>query len=534
MRQRDHLYYERYLAIQEASNLKVSADKQKTEEKKKEREDFYNSLNKYREQRELKRSELRRFAESVCDNYMETALNAIYISALQQIAPLSEESIILAEKNTANYIKEHGGARSIIRSNKGRTSLLDTIFEAVATATNNDVTEFLKLQEAEKEEEEEKKDKESEDKKEDSKKDDKDDNPAEGDENKSGEDIKVGDADGDGEDDAEQLEDGAKASKESEDDNEEDPVTDKEDTKETLDDDKPKDDNEDDKESKDSEDKEEKNYTDELDDDDDEEDDSSDDEDSDDDDSSDSEEDDSDDDIDVEDGFKAADDSSDDSEDDSDTEDDNDSEEEEPDEDELDKESPDGETPGGESTEDDVSDSIDDDTLDDDGNLKDNKEEMFKKLENDAEVTDAVDIIAKRISDAETEFIQRNAEDKKKIEKIVDRVDDRIKAVTDSDKDPEAKEEDIESAQQEATRMITDIKEKRFHSIFEELVKDNFDYIMKDVSLKESYTDINGKINVAQIVESSRVMYGFLEFVNTIQLEKVNSEYILKVIKNQI
>ena len=516
MRQRDHLYYERYLAIQEASNLKVSADKQKTEEKKKEKEDFYDSLNKYREQRELKRSELRRFAESVCDNYMETALNAIYISALQQIAPLSEESIILAEKNTANYIKEHGGARSIIRSNKGRTSLLDTIFEAVSTATNNDVTEFLKLQEAEKEEEEEKKDKESEDKKEDSKKDD---NPAEGDENKSGEDIKVGDADGDGEDDAEQLDDGAKASKESEDDNEEDPVTDKEDTKETLDDDKPKD-IEDNKE-----DKEEKNYTDDLDD-------SSDDEDSDDDDSSDSEEDDSDDDIDVEDGFKAADDSSDDSEDDS--EDDNDSEEEEPDEDELDKESPDGETPGGESTEDDVSDSTDDDTLDDDGNLKDNKEEMFKKLENDAEVTDAVDIIAKRISDAETEFIQRNAEDKKKIEQIVNKVDDRIKAVTDSDKDPESKEEDIEAAQQEATRMITDIKEKRFHSIFEELVKDNFDYIMKDVSLKESYTDINGKINVAQIVESSRVMYGFLEFVNTIQLEKVNSEYILKVIKNQI
>jgi len=529
MKQRDHLYYERYLAVQEASNLKASADKQKTEEKKKEREDFYNSLNKYREQRELKRSELRKFAESVCDNYMETALNAIYISALQQIAPLSEESILLAEKNTANYIKEHGGARNIIRSNKGRTSLLDTIFEAVSTATNNDVTEFLKLQEAEKEEEEE----EKKDKEEDSKKDD---NPAEGDENKSGEDIKVGDADGDGEDDAEQLDDGAEASKESEDDNEEDPVTDKEDTKETLDDDKPKDDSEDDKESEDSEDKEEKkNYTDELDDDDDEEDDSSDDENSNDEDSSDSEEDDSDDDIDVEDGFKAADDSSDDSEDDSsDDEDDNDSKEEESDEDALDKESPDGETPGGESTEDDVSDSIDDDTLDDDGNLKDNKEEMFKKLENDAEVTDAVDIIAKRISDAETEFIQKNAEDKKKIEQIVNKVDDRIKAVTDSDKDPEAKEEDIESTQQEATRMITDIKEKRFHSIFEELVKDNFDYIMKDVSLKESYTDINGKINVAQIVESSRVMYGFLEFVNTIQLEKVNSEYILKVIKNQI
>ena len=477
MRQRDHLFYERYVATQEAADLKVAAEKQKTEEKKKEREDFYDALNKYREQRELKQSELRRFSESVYNNYMETALNAIYISALQQVSPLSEESILLAEKNTTNYIEEHDGARNIIRANKGRTSLLDTIFEAVSTAANKDIADYIELREAEEKEEEEEK-KEAEDKK---KEDDVD--PAEGDENTSGEDIKVGDSDGDGEDDADELD-------------KKDPITDKEDTKETLDDDKPKEDEdkeekEDDKEESKEEDKEEKNLTDELDDDDEEDEDSSEDE--------------KEDDVEVDDGFSDADDSNEDS-----GEEGSDVEEEEEDE------------------------GPDEETFDDDGGLKTNKEEMFKKLENDAEVTDAVDIIAKRISDAESEFIQKNAEDKKKIEQIVDKVDNRIKAVTDSDKAPEEKEQEAEEAQQEATRLITDIKEQRFHSVFEELVKDNFDYIMKDVTLKEAYTDIDGTINVAQIVESSRVMYGFLEFVNTIQLEKVNSEYILKVIKNQI
>ena len=475
MRQRDHLFYERYVATQEAADLKVAAEKQKTEEKKKEREDFYDALNKYREQRELKQSELRRFSESVYNNYMETALNAIYISALQEVAPLSEESILLAEKNTANYIEEHDGARNIIRANKGRTSLLDTIFEAVSTAANKDIADYIELREAEEKEEEEEK-KEAEDKKK-----EEDTDPAEGDENTSGEDIKVGDSDGDGEDDADELD-------------KKDPITDEEDTKETLDDDKPKEDEdkeekEDDKEESKEEDKEEKNFTDELDDDDEEDEDSSE----------------EDNDVEVDDGFSDADDSNEDS-----GEEGSDVEEEEEDE------------------------GPDEDTFDDDGGLKTNKEEMFKKLENDAEVTDAVDIIAKRISDAESEFIQKNAEDKKKIEQIVDKVDNRIKAVTDSDKAPEEKEQEAEEAQQEATRLITDIKEQRFHSVFEELVKDNFDYIMKDNVLKETYTDVDGTINVAQIVESSRVMYGFLEFVNTIQLEKVNSEYILKVIKNQI
>ena len=77
-----------------------------------------------------------------------------------------------------------------------------------------------------------------------------------------------------------------------------------------------------------------------------------------------------------------------------------------------------------------------------DGEFKDSKEDMFEKLENDETVDSAVSIIAKRIADAEAEFIKRNAEDKAKIEKIADKIDERIQAVNQSDKPEEVKDQE--------------------------------------------------------------------------------------------
>ena len=485
------ILYERYLSLEEEANRRVSEDKQKTEEKYREKEDFYNALNKYRYQRELKDSELRQFSEETYNKYLGMALNAIYITALEHVSPISRNSVLLAEKNVENYIKEHGGARNIISSNKGRTSLLDTIFEAVDTASKKDIAIFKEAKEVEEKEKEEDTKKE--------KKDDED-NPADGDENTSGEDIKVGDSDKDGVDDAKEVDDrfsvaeddDKEDNKESEDDKDsdkdedskDDKEEDKEDDKESKEDDKDSD--EDNKEDEDDNDKESKEE-----------------------------------------------DNDEDSEFDIDTSDDDDNDDKEEGHltDQLDEE------PEKEEKKIDSGFSVSEDDEDEDDNseeVKDNKEEMFDKLENDGEVNDAVEVIAKRISDAETKFIEKNAEDKKKIENIVNKVDNRIKAVTKSDKKEEDKDKEVEEQQQEATRMINDIKESRFHSIFEELVKNNFSYIMKDEFLRESYADkLDGnRINVARVVETTRVMYGFLEFVNSIQLEKVDREYLSNVINH--
>ena len=65
------------------------------------------------------------------------------------------------------------------------------------------------------------------------------------------------------------------------------------------------------------------------------------------------------------------------------------------------------------------------------------------------------------------------------------------------------------------------------------MVRDNIDYILKNKVLSESYQE-DGKINMSRVIDNSRVMYGWLETVNTIQLEKVNENYIKKVVEGKI
>lgn len=454
-----HTYRDNYMYFKEAAEDKVAKEKQQTEQTKKEREDFYRALNNYRVQAELKNSEISKLSESVLDEHLETVFEAVYISALEKASPISESEIELAQSLVKNYIKEHGGAASIMKKNSGKTYLLDFMFECVQNAHDIDMRAFLEADEDEKAMEEAKK-KVEEDKKADN---------SDADENESGEDIKLGDATGDGKDDSEEEE------------VKEDPKED-EDKEESKDDDKKEDEDknlvddlEDDSEESTSEDEapeeksgEEKEETD-------------------------SEESESDDDTDE--GFKAA-------LDDEDTLPDEGAEEEES-------------------------------STDDKGEFKDSKEDMFEKLENDETVDSAVSIIAKRIADAEAEFIKRNAEDKAKIEKIADKIDERIQAVNQSDKPEEVKDQEKDELKIEATRSINEVKSNRLHIVFEEMVANNANYIMKDKALMESYSNEDGKVDFTRILEATRVQYGFLEFLNTVQLEKVDKQYILDVVNER-
>ena len=54
--------------------------------------------------------------------------------------------------------------------------------------------------------------------------------------------------------------------------------------------------------------------------------------------------------------------------------------------------------------------------------------------------------------------------------------------------------------------------------------------IYKDTELKESYSEA-GRLDLQKVVNSCKCMYGFLEFVNTIQIDKVDVDYIAKIVK---
>ena len=158
---------------------------------------------------------------------------------------------------------------------------------------------------------------------------------------------------------------------------------------------------------------------------------------------------------------------------------------------------------------------------------EENKEEMLDKMENEEDVDSAVEIIANRIANAEEEFVKRNAEDKEKIEQIVQNVNDRIEAVkSDVTTDDETKEEQEEDLQQEATRMIKDIELKPSMTLFEKMVRESITSILKDDDLKVMYTTENGKLDLNRVVGNVACMYGFLEFCNTTQIKSIDEQYI--------
>ena len=477
LREMYDFYHDREKALAESSDAKLR-------ERDTEVQEFIAQMDKYRKQRELKDSELGKFTEAVYDNHMQTALEAIYISALQKVAPLTEEAEEIAKSLVENYIKEAGGAREIIRTKSGKTFLLDSIFEAVDEAAKKDINLFFEAKDDDEKEEKEEKEKKEE---------------SDGSDDVDKEDIKLGDADGDGVDDAQDSDFGtgsdndkneeASDSKEKSDEKKDKEDEKKEDEEAKEDDKEDKSEESEDGEKEESEEKEDESENDE-------------------------EEDDS---ADVEDLDK---------------------EEVEDDEEEVEEpaEDPDLDEPDTAET---VAASQEEPPMGTDPEdepeveeLPNSKEELFDKLEDSQDVSDAVDIIAKRISDAETKFIEKNSEDKKKIENIVNKMQDRIDAVTqDEDSDSEDVEAEAQEAQVEATRMISEVRNDRFHTLYEIMVRDNLDYIHKNQTLSESYK-VDGKIDMTRVMDNSRAMYGWLETVNTIQLEKVNERYIQNLVEN--
>lgn len=158
------------------------------------------------------------------------------------------------------------------------------------------------------------------------------------------------------------------------------------------------------------------------------------------------------------------------------------------------------------------------------------KEKMFDKLENEEDVDTAVELIAARISNAEEEFIKKNAEDKEKIESIITSINDRIDAVKKDNNMPEETKEAIEQEQSIiCKRRINEVYERRNHDIFETMVQEISTASLKNDEMKQIYTT-EGSLNMDKIVGSVKCLYGFLEFVNSIQLERVDESYVQKIL----
>lgn len=159
-----------------------------------------------------------------------------------------------------------------------------------------------------------------------------------------------------------------------------------------------------------------------------------------------------------------------------------------------------------------------------------NKGKIFDDLENEDDVQKAIELIRTRVADAEETFIRNNAEDKKKIDELLNKISTNVKTVeTLAEKDPK-KAQVATEAVREYKRKINDVYKEKSFTVFGKMASILTENIVKDDAIRESYTTEDGTLDVDLAVESAKVMYGFLETLNTIQIEKVDEKYIANII----
>lgn len=188
-------------------------------------------------------------------------------------------------------------------------------------------------------------------------------------------------------------------------------------------------------------------------------------------------------------------------------------------------------------TKEDLGEPLDDDGVDADtdldGEIEDNKDDaeskMFDELEDEEDVQKAIELIRTRVADAEETFIRNNAEDKKKMNELLNKISNNVKTVEDlADKDPAAVEAAKESAMYYKGKM-NDVKFERELTVFERMSRILTENIVKNDNIKDMYLNEAGQLDIPLVVESAKVMYAFLETLNTIQIENVDEKYITKV-----
>lgn len=143
-------------------------------------------------------------------------------------------------------------------------------------------------------------------------------------------------------------------------------------------------------------------------------------------------------------------------------------------------------------------------------------EEFFDTLDGSEDLEEVKDLIKMRVSAATQEFIENNREKKEQIQDIIDITKQRIDAVrTGNDQEDEAIKMEHTLRMK---RQISDLNKFKSRTVYEQLVANLTESVIKSESLKEKFT-VNGKLDMDAIVERANSMYTFLEMLNTLKIK---------------
>lgn len=164
---------------------------------------------------------------------------------------------------------------------------------------------------------------------------------------------------------------------------------------------------------------------------------------------------------------------------------------------------------------------------------KEKIEDFMDRLDKLQSAEDVENAIRIKVANAEEEFITDNMEDKYHSNTILNMVNDRIAALK---QDKYADNEDYQDAvEQEATRMLNRNIERyvtnRNKTVFETMVLKLAETAMTtDGAVKEQLTE-SGDLDVDSVVETTRVIFTFMESLRTMKLEKMEEAYLEKFLK---
>lgn len=147
---------------------------------------------------------------------------------------------------------------------------------------------------------------------------------------------------------------------------------------------------------------------------------------------------------------------------------------------------------------------------------------------------DITKLISDRVEDSVDNFIDTNKKNKFEIKKIYDNTKGKIDQINQDQAEvtqdvPTDQPDQTQVMQQEAVafarRKEREILE-RPTTVFGEMTNIMLESIHKVGVLKEAYSNEYNKINFGKIVNDTKVMYSFLECINTLNLVPIDEEYI--------
>lgn len=167
---------------------------------------------------------------------------------------------------------------------------------------------------------------------------------------------------------------------------------------------------------------------------------------------------------------------------------------------------------------------------------------------------DITKMITSRVEDAVNDFIDQNKKQKEEIKKVYEKAKEKVASLKDTidpndpsfqdfngDPNTELDPKYGDQVQEQAMAMVRG-KQRAFReeatSVFSILSKNTLEAIHRNQAIKESYSvGITGRLDFQKAINDTRVMYSFLECLNTLNIMDLNESTLSKLLtdmKNSI